>query len=280
MKLTAALRHFEKRLAEAGIDSPLFDARLLVSHALRLDYVEILSQSERVLSAGEMRDIEKLVARRMAHEPVGRIQGMREFWSLPFGLNEATLEPRPDSETLVEAALKSLRGKSAPRLLDLGTGTGCLLLSLLHELPDATGVGIDIAPRAVEQAQANAKNLRLSGRAAFKVGNWLEGITEKFDAILSNPPYIATGDIPALMPEVREHDPLCALDGGEDGLDIYRRLIPMLPHFLKKGGFAIFEVGAGQADDVAALCRKAKLADITKHKDLNGIERCVAANGV
>lgn len=278
MKLNAALRHFEKQLADAKIDSPLFDARLLVSHALRLDYVELLSQSDRALSAKEMQKIESLIARRMAHEPVGRILGEREFWSLSFGLNEATLEPRPDSETLVEVALKNLRGKPLPRILDLGTGTGCLLLSLLHELPEATGIGIDIAPRAVEQATSNAKNLGLSSRATFKAGNWLEGITDKFDVIISNPPYIPAGDIPSLMPEVRDHDPLRALDGGKDGLEIYRLLASQLPHFLKPEGFVIFEVGMGQADDVAALCHKAGLTGITKHKDLNGVERCVVGS--
>ena len=308
MKLDTALRHFEQKLAKAGIDSPALDTHLLVLHALKLDRAEIMSHPERVLSADEIRTLENLIARRAAHEPVARIQGKREFWSLPFKLNEATLEPRPDSETLVEVALKQLR-TSFPRkreesscerprardssaadaagldsrfrgndvsILDLGTGTGCLLLALLHELPDATGLGIDIAPRAVEQGTTNAKNLGLSARASFKIGNWFEDITDKFDAIVSNPPYIPAGDIPSLMPEVREHDPMQALDGGKDGLGIYRLLIPQLSQFLKPKGFAIFEVGMGQADDVAALCHRAGFVDISKYKDLNGIERCVA----
>jgi len=265
------------RLKKSGVEAPSFEARLLIEHALDLNRADLLSQSERILSDEEIRRIENLIARRAAHEPVARIIGEREFWSLNFGLNEATLEPRPDSEALVEVAIENLRDKIAPRILDLGTGTGCLLLSILHEIPSATGIGIDIAPRAIEQARMNAEKLGLTPRADFRIGDWLDDITEKFDAIIANPPYIPSPDIAGLMPEVREHDPLRALDGGKDGLDIYRHLIPHIPHFLKSGGFTLFEVGIGQADDVAGLCRNAGLVDVSKHRDLNGIERCVAA---
>lgn len=315
MKLADALRRAEKRLAEAAIDTPQLDARLLVEHALGIDRNAILTQAERSLTDDEINRIESLITRRAAHEPVGRIIGLREFWSLNFGINEATLEPRPDSECLVEAALKSLKTKLAskntsfPRkressgkclrtedssaadaagldsrlrgndvsILDLGTGTGCLLLALLHELPEATGVGIDIAPRAVEQARANAVGLNLANRTEFRTGNWLEGIAEKFDAIVSNPPYIPAAAIPGLMPEVREHDPMLALDGGVDGLAAYRLLAPQLPRFLKPDGFVAFEVGAGQAQDVAEICRRNGFAHIVIHKDYSGIERCVEA---
>jgi release factor glutamine methyltransferase len=277
VKLAAVLRAAERQLAEAGIDDPSLDARWLAEHALGIDRAAMPGRQERTLSGDEARRIESLISRRAAHEPVARIVGEREFWSLSFGLNEATLEPRPDSETLVEVALKYLRGRAAPRLLDLGTGTGCLLLACLHEIPGAAGLGIDIAPRAVEQARINAENLGLAERAAFKTGNWCEGLAEKFDAILSNPPYIPSSEIPGLMPEVRAHDPVLALDGGKDGLAACRLLVPSIAQFLKPDGFAIFEVGRGQADDVAALCLKAGLAEISKHKDLNGIERCVAA---
>jgi release factor glutamine methyltransferase len=161
------------------------------------------------------------------------------------------------------------------RILDLGTGTGCLLLSLLHELPDATGLGIDIASRAVEQAEANAVALELAARAKFRIGNWLEGITETFDVVVSNPPYIAAGDIPKLMPEVREHDPRRALDGGADGLDAYRLLIPALPRVMNPGALAAFEVGQGQAATVADLFRHAGFSNIETRKDLGGVDRCV-----
>jgi len=275
VKLLAVIHDAEQKLATAGIDNPALDVTILIGHALGLDRAQLLGQSERALAIDEFYNIEQLIIRRAAHEPVARIVGEREFWSLPFGLNEATLEPRPDSETLVEAALQSLRGKLAPRILDLGTGTGCLLLALLHELSSATGVGIDIAPRAIEQAQTNAKRLRLGRRARFQVGNWLDYIEEKFDAIISNPPYIATNDIASLMPEVREHDPRRALDGGKDGLEIYRLLIPQLRHFLKPEGIAIFEIGQGQAQAVETLFRDAGLMGIIQFRDLSGIERCL-----
>lgn len=277
MKLINALRHAEQKLADANIDTHALDARLLVEHVLRLDRVVLLSQPERELNAEEIQKIESVITRRAAHEPVARIIGEREFWSLPFGLNEATLEPRPDSETLVEVALKHLRRKTAPYILDLGTGTGCLLLSILHELPTATGVGIDVAPRAIEQAQRNTERLGLSSQVNFKLGNWLDGITETFDAIVSNPPYIPSGDISALMPEVRDHDPMRALDGGDDGLAAYRHLIPQLQQFLKPEGFVIFEVGINQAEAVAGLCHTSGLIDVSVHKDLGGIDRCVTA---
>jgi release factor glutamine methyltransferase len=301
VSLSALILRFQDTLAQAGVDNPALDARLLVAHALGCERVDLVLQSERVLTEDDVTRVEALIARRVKREPVARILGMREFWGLPFGLNEATLEPRPDSETLVETMLalwSGARGQQSKvplplreggrdsaqsklcaqrlRILDLGTGTGCLLLALLHEWPEATGLGVDVAIRAVEQAMENAERLGLAGRAEFRVGDWLEGIDETFDIVVSNPPYIVSGDIPALMPDVREHDPLAALDGGTDGLDVYRHLIPRLPKFLNPNGFAVFEVGQGQAGAVRALFREAGFADITVHKDLGGIERCVA----
>jgi len=264
------------RLKAAGIENAGLDARILVSHGLKLDRAQLLAQPERILTERETKLVGILIECRARHEPVARILGEREFWSLPFGLNEATLEPRPDSETLIEAVLKSVTDRSAAlRILDLGTGTGCLLLSLLHELPNAAGLGIDKAPRAVEQAQLNADRLDLGRRAAFRTGNWLEGTTGTFDIIISNPPYIAKNDIPTLMPEVREHDPHLALDGGEDGLTAYRAIIPALPHVMTSGGFAAFEVGTGQAASVADMLMLAGFKNIAIRKDLSGIERCI-----
>ena len=325
--LSEILRDAAARLAAADVDNPALDARLLIAHALNCDRAQLLTQDERLLTAEESATIQKLIERRANREPVARILGLREFWGLPFGLNEATLDPRPDSETLVEAALKNHpplaggsklplqfrggvtrdvekeetpspakttdlpsgkskfllplpqgeRALSSFRLLDLGTGTGCLLLALLHEWPHATGLGVDIAPRAVEQAQANAKRLGLEDRAAFRANDWLDGTIETFDVIICNPPYIASAEIPALMPEVRDHDPRAALDGGEEGLAIYRLLIPQLPRFLNPQGFAVFEIGQGQAEAVCALFRQAGFRDVSTRRDLGGIERCVAA---
>jgi release factor glutamine methyltransferase len=273
MTLAEFLAASTDKLKQADVDNPQLDARVLMSYALKCDGAQILSQSLRVLIPEEINVISWFIERRAAGEPVARIMGKREFWGLDFGLNEATLDPRPDSETLVEAVLELCQKRK--RILDLGTGTGCLLLALLHEMPNAVGVGIDIAPRAVEQAAKNAVALGLGGRAEFRAGDWLTGITEKFDIIISNPPYISTSEIPTLMREVREFDPLCALDGGEDGLACYRLLILQLADYLNPEGLVAFEVGYGQAQHVTDLFRQNGFTSIATHKDLGGIERCV-----
>ncbi len=275
LSLLETIASAQKRLAQASVDNPALDARLLISHALGLDRASLLTQEQRALTQNEETTIEALISRRAGREPVGRILGQREFWGLPFGLNESTLEPRPDSETLVEAALEVLPQNKPLRLLDLGTGTGCLLLSLLHELPHATGLGIDIAPRAVKQAKTNAAQLGLEDRATFRVGDWLEGVQEKFDLIISNPPYIPTSDINKLDPEVQLFDPKKALDGGEDGLDSYRTLIPLIPSFLRPSGVALFEAGISQAPIVGNLLKKNEFKNVKIIRDLGNIERCV-----
>ena len=291
--MSSIVRRLSSALRAAGVDNPALDARLLIAHALGIERAQLLSQPDRLLTNDEMRAVEDLIARRARREPVSRILGMREFWGLPFALNEATLDPRPESETVVETAIRNQMSDARKnnssdirhltsdfRILDLGTGTGCLLLALLHELPDATGLGVDCAPRAVEQARENAIRLGLGTRAEFKIGNWAEGIDEPFDLVVSNPPYIVRGEIPALMPEVREYDPARSLDGGADGLDAYRLLIPQLPSLLKPGGIAVFEIGIGQGDAVRALFEKSGFRDIETRCDLGGIERClIAANG-
>jgi release factor glutamine methyltransferase len=280
-RLSVTIRAATHQLAAAGIDNPELDARLLTQHVLHIGHAEVLAQSERPLSHKEIEHINALIARRVKREPVARIMGEREFWGLSFGLNEATLEPRPDSETLIEESLKRIRQTpqfKISRVLDLGTGTGCLLLSLLSEMPQASGVGIDVAPRAVEQAQANAKRNHLSERSEFRIGNWFENVTERFDVIVSNPPYIVASDIDVLQPEVRDYDPRIALDGGADGLDIYRFLIPKLSPHLNKGGHVAFEVGQGQSAYVSDILKDYGFQNVTVHRDLGGIERCVLAN--
>ena len=267
------------QLASADVDDPALDARLLTAHALNCDRAALLTQNDRILTPEETDLIQTLIKRRANREPIARILNHREFWSLPFALNEATLDPRPDSEVLVETALTHIANLQppapSPSLLDLGTGSGCLLLALLHEMPTATGLGIDIAPRAVEQAQDNAARLGLEKRARFRTGSWFEGVEEKFDIILSNPPYIASETIPTLMQEVRTYDPLKALDGGKDGLDPYRHIIPRLKDFLNPRGLALFEIGMGQEGDVKRLFQNHGFSAIGTAKDLAGITRCV-----
>lgn len=274
----AALAEAADRLRRAGVATPRLDARLLLAAALGRGPEALIGYPERPLRPGEAASFESLLRRRLAREPVSRILGRREFWGLAFGLGPATLDPRPDSETLVEAALAGLPDRRAPlRLLDLGTGTGCLLLALLSELPNAWGVGIDRAPAAVAVARRNGLALGLGGRASFLVGDWGRSLRARFDLILCNPPYLRAAEIAALEPEVALFDPPAALSGGDDGLEAYRALMPDLARLLALSGRAILELGAGQRDAVQALARSQGLALQGEHADLSGRIRCVAA---
>ncbi len=267
--------HFASvQLACAGVDDPAGNVRFLAAHALGLGPREIDGQHDRVLSEEEKTSIVSLIDRRAKRETLNRITGKTEFCGLWFATNEATLEPRPNSEVIVRAIVKRIkafpwffRHRKRFRVLDLGTGSGCLLLSLLHALPNATGLGLDLAPRAIEQARENARILGLEARCDFKLNDWAEGIEEQFDIIAFNPPYIPTADVSKLMPSVCDFDPLSALDGGEDGLEPYRIVIPQLPKRLKKGGLAGIEFGLGQEEAVLALLKQAGYTDISLHRN-------------
>ena len=268
-----ARRLLAQHLLRAGSASPGLDARLLVEGSLGADNPD----PDLLLPAEALTRLAAFAARRLAGEPVWRILGEREFWGLPFRLSPATLEPRPDSETIVEAALKELadRRGEALSLLDLGTGTGCLLIALLSELPQATGLGIDLSEEAARMAAGNAALNGVAARASFRQGNWTEGLAGRFDLILSNPPYIPSGEIAGLSVEVREHDPLLALDGGTDGLNPYRIFAQTLPGLLAPGGLIVFEIGAGQGGDVVALMRAGGLEFRGSRHDLGGHERAL-----
>ncbi len=271
-----ALAWATSRLRDAGIDEPRLDATLLLCAAQGIGRTALISAPEAPLAADEAAAFAAMVARRAAHEPVSRILGHREFWSLDFRLSAATLDPRPDSEILVEAVLDRLDDRARPwRLVDLGTGSGCLLLTLLHELPQARGLGIDRAPGAVAMAAENAAMLGLAGRAAFREGDWLAGVTETFDVVLSNPPYIASAEIATLAPEVRLHDPQGALDGGADGLDAYRALLPQAAARLAPGGLCAVEIGHDQAAAVTTMMQAAGFVVEPVLTDLGGRDRVV-----
>jgi release factor glutamine methyltransferase len=280
-KIAEALRDGTARLAAAGIDSALSDARLLLMAAFGIDRTGLLSRAAEPLPPDAAARYSAHLARRAAREPVSRILGRREFWSLDFALGPATLDPRPDSETLVEAALAAVPDRPVSdqplRVLDLGTGTGCLLLAVLHDRAAAFGIGVDRSEAAARTARDNARALGLADRAAFTVGDWATALAGRFDLVLSNPPYIPDSDIAALEPEVREHDPRLAQSGGADGLDAYRALAAALPGLLAPGGTAVVELGIGQAADVAALFRAVGLDIAGTAHDLAGIPRCVVA---
>ena len=276
--ISESLRAATASLAEAGIDSARLDARLLLGEVLGRDATWLFNHGGDVLDDGARAAFAALIEKRRDRQPISLILGRREFWSLDFTVTRDTLAPRPDSETLVEAVLADLSDRGRPlSLLDLGTGTGCLLLALLSELPAARGIAVDIDPATLAVARGNAERLGLAGRARFVQSDWYEKITGRFDVIVSNPPYIPSQDIAGLDPEVARFEPQGALDGGADGLDAYRLLAAALGDFLAADGLAAFEVGAGQAPDVAALLARAGFASCSIRRDLAGIERCVLA---
>lgn len=276
-----------RTLCEAGIETARLDARLLVCAAAGASHADLIADAARPVTPVAADAARRHAARRCAGEPVSRILGEREFWSLTFALSGATLDPRPDSETLVQAALDTVdacgwRGR-ALRILDLGTGSGCLLAALLHELPDAHGVGVDISAEACRMARVNARSAGVASRAAFVCASWVEALQGQFDLIVSNPPYIRSADIASLDREVREHDPLAALDGGDDGLDAYRQLATTVRRVCGSDGWLVVECGAGQADAVSALLTEAgwrpPRGDRAVVCDLAGRARCVRAAG-
>ncbi|HEY1856691.1 MAG TPA: peptide chain release factor N(5)-glutamine methyltransferase [Acidocella sp.] len=254
-----------ERLAAAGLEEPRREARILLAAAEGVSAAGLLALNE-----VDEANFAPLLQRREAREPMAYILGRREFWGLDFAVSPATLIPRPDSETLIEAVLAA--GVKPRTVLDLGTGTGCLLLAALHEFPQAFGVGVDLSPDAAALARANAAALGMAERAVFLAGNWDAALAQKFDLVLSNPPYIEAADVPQLMPEVARYEPLSALAGGADGLDAYRAIIAALPRLLPPDGLAVLELGAGQAISVARLAVEQKFSCSTR-RDLDGIER-------
>jgi release factor glutamine methyltransferase len=269
-----------EKFRAAGIESAELDARILVGHALALDHAALAAAAARRLGAGEREAIAALAQRRLAHEPVARIVGYKEFWSLRLAVDAATLVPRPETETVVEAALAAIDAGGARtrelRVADLGAGSGALLLALLAELPNAFGIGTDISGGALGVAKANAERLGLRG-ANFVACDLAAALGGAFDLIVSNPPYVASGDFAALAPEVRDFDPRAALDGGSDGLDCHRAIAATVPALLAPGGALVVELGSGQARAVAALLAAVGLAPAPPRSDLGGVPRALVA---
>jgi release factor glutamine methyltransferase len=266
------LREGADVLAEAGVDYPRLESRLLLAHALGWTTEDLIRDLTVKVPPS---DFAALVARRATREPLAFILGWREFWSLRFHVSPATLIPRPDSETVVEAALALCPDRGAPiRVLDLGTGTGCLLLAFLHERRGAFGVGIDRSEAAAHLARRNARDLGLAERSAFLCGDWVGAIDGRFELVLSNPPYIATAELAGLMPDVGWHEPRAALDGGNGGLTAYRAIIAGLPRLLRPAGAAVLEIGQGQSDAVGGIAAAAGFRAETR-SDLSGTPRAM-----
>jgi release factor glutamine methyltransferase len=257
--------------ARIGGETPRLDAEVLLAHHLGCARGDLLLNPERNF---DPQDYEKMVERRAAGEPVAHITGTREFWSVTLKVSPAVLIPRPDTETLVEVALK-LCAHPPARILDLGTGSGALLLACLSEWRNATGLGVDASLAALAVAQENAQSTGLAGRANFRLGDWGEELSERFDLILSNPPYIAETE--EISEEVRTFEPASALFAGGDGLDDYRRILPQLPSLLNPGGLAVLEIGHTQGQTLLAMAADHGFT-ASLHPDLAGRDRCVALN--
>lgn len=304
LTIQQAQRNLRDRFKKAGIVTYELDARLLTGHALGLDDVGLIKQASREISEQENRLLETSCRARLAGKPVSRIIGVKEFYSLPFQISSATLDPRPDSECLVETALANAQkqmkkqagikpnSKTRPKtrqkirplkVLDLGTGSGCLLIALAYACQEKgilfQGLGVDISAPALRQARINAAINGVGRVLSFRQSNWFENVTEKFDIILSNPPYIASHEIETLASEVRKHDPLSALDGGADGLDAYRQIIADMTAYLKPEGCILFEIGATQSESVTKLVTQSlqshRNITINHITDLAGLDRLV-----
>jgi release factor glutamine methyltransferase len=272
-----------RALRDRGLETPSLDARVLLCHATGLSHERLIAHGRDPLAPEAAARLAGYVTRRLKGEPVSRIKGVREFYGRDFRIDPHTLDPRPDTETLIGAALRTVAADGLAqrpmRVLDLGTGSGCILVTLLAELPLAEGTGTDTSACALRMAAENAARLGVGGRARFLAADWFEGLTGRFDLIVANPPYIASGEIEGLAREVAGHDPMRALDGGPDGLEAYRRIAARAGEFLGPGGHLLVEIGPSQAQAVLELFRAAGLiaeADGVLF-DLGGRPRCVQA---
>ena len=268
------LQQARRRLAVAGCEQPGLDARLLLQAAAGLTHTEIAASPEQVIDGTALEVFDSYIARREGREPVSRIIGSREFYGRSFAVTPAVLDPRADTETLIGAALEVL--KPGDLILDLGTGSGAIILTLLAERPGTSGVATDQSAAALDVARANAVELGVAERVVFVEGDWFEPVAGAFDIIVSNPPYIRDGDIAGLAPDVRNFDPWAALAGGADGLDAYRRIAEGAPAHLAAGGLILLEIGAGQADGVAAIFGRNGFERDAAVKDLGGHVRCLS----
>jgi release factor glutamine methyltransferase len=270
------------RFRAAGIDTADLDARLLAQRALDLEPLKLVSREREIASAAGLTLLEQFAERRLAGEPVARILGEKEFWGLPFGLNAATLVPRPETEMLVSESLSRLGKREGARILDLGTGTGAIAIALLTEMPTAAAMATDISAAALDMARANAARHGVANRITFRTGEWWDAVPddERFDLIVSNPPYIASGVIDTLPPEVRIHDPIAALDGGMDGLKPYRVIVAQAPRRLRSDGTLAVEIGSNQAQLVSRMMSVAGLQRVEVFEDLQGLDRVVVGTHV
>jgi release factor glutamine methyltransferase len=275
--LVSAWNEAKRRLEAAGVDSPVIDARLLLEAAAGATRADILAEPRRELTASQTAALEGYLARREAREPVSHILGAKGFWKVMLRVTPDVLTPRPDTETIVDVALAAFPEDWPFTVLDLGVGSGAILLAILAERPAAHGVGVDVSEAALEVARENAVELGASGRTTFLHASWAADLeADRFDLVVANPPYIPTKDIATLAPEVRDHEPRLALDGGPDGLAAYRILAPQILRVLKPGGLFAVEFGVDQREAVAGLFSAAGAEALRVTQDLGGRDRVLS----
>lgn len=278
--MALSFENIVKKLVQIGVESPRLEARMLIAEAKGIEIHDVSAFSE--ISASEEQKIAEMLKQRAKHRPIDKILGHREFYKYDFLCNDDVLSPRPDTEILVESAAKLIFKNELKTVLELGVGSGCVLLSLLADFPYIYGVGADISPKALDVAKKNASRLGVENRAKLVLADWNDDnfaaeLGQKFDIIVSNPPYIPSNDIAFLAPEVRDFDPLTALDGGKTGFDAYEKISEIAPDLLKDEGFLLFEAGINQAQKITEICEKNGFKVLNIIKDLAGIERCVIA---
>ncbi|MDX1948870.1 MAG: peptide chain release factor N(5)-glutamine methyltransferase [Rickettsiales bacterium] len=277
LMLKTAWKNASTRLRSAGINTPLLDARVLLQNVLNIRYEELLISASRILTEEERKKFENLLLRRLRREPVAKIIEEKEFWGAKFKTNFDTLDPRPETETIIEAILKNYKDKNRKlKILDLGTGSGCIIISLLREFHNATGLGVDVSLSALQVARENAENLQVSERLDFVQSNWFDSVNDKFDIIVSNPPYIKNDSINHLQAEVSLFEPKLALEGGEDGLDAYRKIIAQVENHLGIHGRCFFEIGKWQEEQVAEIIQQNGFTINEAWEDLAGIPRVIS----
>ena len=277
MTIGAAWREVRDRFRKAGIDTPELDARLLAQKVFAVDAMGLVRREREAVPDDKLKELDQFAQRRLVGEPISRIAAEKEFWGLKFGLNDATLVPRPETEQLVEEGLALLAGKKGARILDLGTGSGAIIVSIVEALPKSKGFATDISEDALSAARQNAQRHGVAERIEFRLGAWWQAVphTELFDLIVSNPPYIATDAIAELSPEVRVFDPKAALDGGFDGLDAYRAIAAQAARRLNPGGKMLLEIGFNQGEAVSRMFLRAGFGRVEVLKDLGGLDRVV-----
>lgn len=279
MKLIEILNKAKQELHDVGIATPFLDAELLLAFVLGRSREFVIGRPEYQLSKKEEEDFSSFIKRRQNFEPVAKIIGIKEFWGREFVVNATTLDPRPDSEALIEAFIELMPNRNIKfKVLDLGTGSGCLLLTILAEYPNALGIGGDIVKDTLDVAKYNAEKIGLAKRSDFILNNWTEGMDGKFDLIISNPPYIKNSDIEKLAPEVSMHEPRIALIGGSDGLDCYRQISSQIKSLLNKNGYIIFEFGKGQENDIREILEQEGMRFVSFKNDLTGTPRCIVVS--